>query len=145
MKGGAAAYSWSMSEENVAIVRRLYTGWELGDLRAADFFHDEIEHSRIGSELPGINGEWRGMEALGLAMASYLNALADLRIKAERVIDIGGDRVLVLSRHIARGKTSGLPFEHELGDLFTLSDGKVLRYVSYWDRADALEAAGLSD
>ena len=61
------------------------------------------------------------------------------------VIDLGEDRVLVLSRQTARGKTSGLPFEHELGDLFTLSDGKVLRYASYWDRADTFKAAGLAE
>ena len=63
---------------------------------------------------------------------------------AEQVIDLGGERVLVLSRQTARGKTSGLRFDREFGDLFTLRDGKVLRYVSYWDRAEALEAAGLS-
>jgi ketosteroid isomerase-like protein len=134
-----------MSQENVEIVRRLYAGWERGDLHTPDFFDVEIEHSRIGSELPGINGDWRGIEELGVAMASYLDALADLRIQAERIIDLGGDRVLVLSRHTARGKTSGLPYEHELGDVFTLSDGKVLRYASYWDRAEALEAVGLSE
>jgi len=77
-------------------------------------------------------------------MIAYLDALADLRIRAEQIIDLVGDWVLVLSRHTARGKTSGLPYEHELGDLFTLRDGKILRFVSYWDRAAALEAAGLS-
>ncbi len=134
-----------MSQENVEIVRRLYADWERGDLlRTADFFDAEIEHSRIGSELPGINGNWRGIEGLQVAMASYLDALADLRIEAERIIDLGEDRVLVLSRQTARGKTSGLPFEREFGDLFTLSDGKVLRYVSYWDRAEALKAVGLT-
>lgn len=134
-----------MSEENVEIVRRLYASWERGDLQTADFFHDEVEHSRIGSELPGINGDWQGIEEFGMALASYLDALAGLHIEAERIVDLAGDRVLVLSRQTARGKTSGLPFEHELGDLFTLSDGKILRYDSYWDRADALEAAGLSE
>jgi ketosteroid isomerase-like protein len=134
-----------MSQENVEIVRHLYDGWKRGDFRTRDFFDVEIEHSRIGSELPGINGNWRGIEGLRVAMASYLDALADLRVEAERIIDLGGDRVLVLSRHTARGKTSGLPYEHELGDLFTLSDGKVLRYASYWDREEALEVAGLSE
>jgi ketosteroid isomerase-like protein len=80
-----------------------------------------------------------------VGLASYLDALGDLRVEAERIIDLGGDRVLVLSRQTARGKTSGLPFEHEFGDLFTLSDGKVLRYESYWDRSDALKAVGLSE
>lgn len=133
-----------MSEENVEVVRRLYESWERGDLRTADFFDAEVEHSRIGSELPGINGEWQGIEAFGVALASYIDALADLHIEAERIIDLGGDRVLVLARQTARGKTSGLPFVHELGDVFTLRDGMILRYVSYWDPADALEAAGLS-
>jgi ketosteroid isomerase-like protein len=133
-----------MSDENVEIVRRLYASWERGDLQTADFFDVDVEHSRIGSELPGINGDWRGIEDFGVALASYLDALADLHIEAERIIDLGGDRVLVLARQTARGKTSGLPWEHELGDLFTLRDGKVLRYASYWDRADALEAAGVS-
>ena len=134
-----------MSEENVEIVRRLYASWERGDLRTADFFDAEVQHSRIGSELPGLDGDWQGFERFSVAMADYIDALADLHIEAERVIDLGGDRVLVLARQTACGKTSGLPFDHELGDLFTLRDGKILRFVSYWDRAEALEAAGLSE
>ncbi len=134
-----------MSEENVEIVRRLYASWERGDLHTADFFDVEVEHSRIGSELPGINGDWQGIEEFGVALADYVDALADLHIEAERVIDLGGDRVLVLSRQTARGKTSGLPFDREFGDLFKLRGGKVLRYASYWDRAEALKAAGLSE
>lgn len=134
-----------MSEENVEIVRRMYARWELGDLDTREFFDEDVEHSRIGSELPGINGDWHGMEGMAVAMASYLDALADLRLEAERIIDLGGDRVLVLTRQTARGKTSGLPVELELGDLFTLSDGKIVRYDSYWDRADALQAAGISE
>ena len=61
-------------------------------------------------------------------LREYLRPMADLRIEAERFIDLGGDRVLVLSRHTARGKQSGVPIEHELGDLFTLRDGKIVRY-----------------
>ena len=133
-----------MSQENVEIVRRLYACWESGDFRTADFFDVEVKHSRIGSELPGIDGDWRGIEGLAVAMAGYLDALAELRVEAERIIDLGGDQVLVLSRHTARGKTSGLRYEHEIADLFTLGDGKVLRFASYWDRAEALEAVGLS-
>ena len=134
-----------MSEDNVEIVRRLFARWERGDLRTAEFFDIEVEHSRIGSELPGIDGDWHGIEAFGVALASYIDALADLHIEAQRIIDLGGDRVLVLSRQTARGKTSGLPFDREFGELFTLRDGKVLRYDSYWDCAEALEAAGLRE
>ena len=103
----------------------------------------EVELSRIGSELPGINGKWRGLEEFGSAMESYIDALADLHLEAERIIDLGKDGVLVLVRQTAKGKTSGLPFHHEFGDLFTLRDGKILSYASYWDRAEAVAAAGV--
>ena len=78
-------------------------------------------------------------------MLEYLRAFSDLRIEAERIIDLSGDRVLVLSRQTARGKQSGVPIEHEFGDVFTLRDGRVVRLESYWNRADAIRAAGLSE
>lgn len=134
-----------MSQENVEVVRRLYANWERGHLDTPEFFDPEVEHSRIGSELPGINGTWRGFEEFGAAMASYLDALADLHIEAERIVDLGDDRVLVYARQTARGKTSGLRFDREFGDVFTFRDGRILRYASYWDRADALEATGFSE
>ena len=134
-----------MSDENVEVVRRIYASWKRGDFHTEEFFDPEVEHSRVGEDVPGIQGHWRGHDAFAAAMVAYLDALADLRVDAEEIIDLGDDRVLVLSRHRAEGKTSGLPFDHELGDLFTLRDGRIVRYVSYWHRADALEAAGLSE
>ena len=133
-----------MSEENVEIVRRLFGQWATGDL-TADLFDRDIEYSRTGAETPDMEGRWLGRDELSTAMREYLRAFSDLRIEAERIIDLSGDRVLVLSRHTARGKQSGVPIEHEIGDLFTLRDGKIVRYDSYWDRAEALAAAGLSE
>ena len=77
-------------------------------------------------------------------MVEYLHAFSDLRIEAEEIIDLDDDSVLVLSRHTAQGKLSGAPIDHQLGDLFTLRAGKVVRYDCYWDRAEAIKAAGLS-
>jgi hypothetical protein len=38
-----------------------------------------------------------------------------------------------------------VPIEREGGELFTLRDGKIVRYDAYWSRAVALEAVGLSE
>jgi ketosteroid isomerase-like protein len=65
--------------------------------------------------------------------------------RADRIIELGDDRVLVLERQIGRGKTSGVVVEHEHGWLFTLRDGKIVRWLGYWDRAEAIEAAGLRE
>ena len=74
-----------------------------------------------------------------------VGCVADMHIEAERIIDLGDDRVLVLSPQTARGKLSGAPFEHELAELITLEDGKIVRMTSYWHRTEALEAVGLSE
>src|SRR6187200_1363769 len=133
-----------MSQENVEILRRLYEHWATGDF-PADFFDPDVEHSRVGAQTPDMEGRWFGLDEFLTAFREYLQALSDLRIEAERIIDLSGDRVLVLSRQTALGKQSGVPIESELGDLFTLRDGKIVRYYSYWNRADALEAAGLRE
>ena len=133
-----------MSQENVEIVCRLFDQWATGDL-SADCFDPEIEYLRTGARTPDMEGRWVGLDQVSTAMRHYLRAFSDLRIEAERIIDLSGDRVLVLSRHTARGKQSGVPIEHEIGDLLTLRDGKIVRYDSYWERAEALEAAGVSE
>jgi ketosteroid isomerase-like protein len=133
-----------MSQENVEIVRRVYERWGSGDL-TADFFDPDVAYSRIGAETPDMEGRWFGLDEMRGAMRDYLRPMSDLRIEAERIIDLGGDRGLVLSRQTARGKQSGVPIDHQLGDLFVLRDGKILRYDSYWSRADVLEAVGLAE
>jgi ketosteroid isomerase-like protein len=134
----------AMSQVNVEVIRAMYEHWARGDFPAS-FIDSDVEHSRIGAQTPDMEGEWRGIEALSREMGEYLHAFSDLRIEAENIIDLDDHRVLVLSRHTARGKLSGAPIDHELGDLFTLRAGKVVRYDSYWDRAEAMKAVGLSE
>ena len=56
-----------------------------------------------------------------------------------------GDRVFVTVRFQGRGRASGIEIDTRLYEVFTLRDGKVLRIDEYEHRADALEAAGLSE
>jgi ketosteroid isomerase-like protein len=133
-----------MSRENVGVVRRIYERWARGDFSATGFFDPEIVYSRIGTETPGMEGEWRGLAEMSAGTREYVRAFSDLRIEAERIIDLGDDRVLVLTRQTAHGKLSGAPFEHELADLITLEGGKIVGIAAYWHRAEALEAVGLS-
>jgi len=134
-----------MSQENVEIVRRVYEHWARGDFSTTGFFDSEIVYSRIGTETPGMEGQWRGLEEMSVGTREYFRAFSDLRIEAERIIDLGDDRVLVLTRQTAHGKLSGAPFEHELADLMTLKDGKIAAMDAYWHRDEALEAVGLSE
>jgi ketosteroid isomerase-like protein len=56
-----------------------------------------------------------------------------------------GDRVFLAARFHARGRASGVEVDTRLYEVYTLRDGKVLRIDEYEHRADAVEAAGLSE
>jgi ketosteroid isomerase-like protein len=73
-------------------------------------------------------------------------AFDDYHMDSEEFIDAGEDRVLVFSREGGRGKGSGAEAETQLtAHLWTVRNGKAIRMQSYWERSDALKAAGLSE
>jgi uncharacterized protein len=134
-----------MTEVNVEIVRRLYELWERRAFAvAAELYHPDIEYERVGSDVPDFTGSWRGLAEMRQAVRQYLSAWEDYRYEAESLRDLG-DRVLVRERHRGRGKRSGVAVDHRVGALFTLQEGRVVRFVQFWDFAEALEAAGLME
>ena len=133
-----------MASENVELVRSIYADWERGDWNSTAYaFDPEMEFARIGRpDFAEHLGEWRGFDEMRAALLAWMRSWEDIRVQAERVIDLG-DRVLVLSRQSGRGKRSGVPLDTEYGDIFTIRDGKIVRWELYMERADALAAAGL--
>jgi len=107
-----------------------------------EFVDPELVFIRVGDEAPDFTGEWHGIEGLKKATADYLNVWEDYRFEVEQMIDLG-DRVLVLETQTARGRRSGAVISQDVGALLTLRDGRIVRWEYYWERADALEAAGI--
>jgi ketosteroid isomerase-like protein len=67
----------------------------------------------------------------------------EFRMEPDDVLD-GGDRVVAVGRWV--GKGSGIEVHRPVADVFTLPDGRVVRAeFGFTDRAEALEAAGLSE
>ena len=132
-----------MSRENVEVVRRLFENLERRDFAAnRELFNPDVEYARTGSEALDFVGEWQGIEEMREAAMEYVQAWARYGYKAERFIDLG-DRVLVLETQTGVGKQSGVEATHKVGNLFTLRNGRIVRWVQYWDPQEAFEAAGL--
>jgi ketosteroid isomerase-like protein len=74
---------------------------------------------------------------------SAFNA-SDWQIEASELID-AGDQVVAVIRQRGRGAASGADVELEAAQLITVREGKAARIVTYLTRAEALEAAGLSE
>ena len=133
-----------MPTPNIEVVRALYERRERGEMYVREFVHPEIEFVRIGSEAPDFAGEWHGLEGLRQATVDYLNVWEDYQFEVERMIDLG-DRILILEKQTARGRRSGAVISQDVGALLTLRDGLIVRWEYYWERADALEAAGVQE
>ena len=129
-----------MSRENVELARRGMNGVE-------EFFalFDEfvICDNRFFS-LPDSSGVEVGRDAVTDLCRRYWEAFDDYRLTAEEIIDAGPSVVLVL-REEGRGKESGVPFEREWAHVWTFRNGRIIRIEPFPSRAEALEAAGLSE
>jgi ketosteroid isomerase-like protein len=131
-----------MSEENVEIAREIYRGWERGDFSSTQWADPEIEFHLRGGPDEAVH---HGVEAMRRAWREWLSAWNDFKTEPQKFFDLG-DEVLVLAEFHGRGKASGVPTETMSGGcLFSFRDGRVLRLTTFTDRAEALEAAGLSE
>ena len=141
-----------MSQENVEIVRRGYEVMTqyLRDYPAAlpplgEFLDPEIEW-RGPREFPDLAEARYGHDGVRAYIDKLFEVLDDYRMAPEEFIDAGGDQVLVFSREGGSGKGSGAAVQtHPTGHLWTIRDGMAVEMESYWERSEALEAAGLSE
>jgi len=147
-----------MSQENVEVVRRIYAALDVsvpGSVSTASV-PTEPFGTLIDSQIewnaprefpdPDLAKPHYGYEGAKHYRRTIAKVMDDYRMVPERFIDAGDDRVLVLSREGGRGKGSGAEvFTHLTAHVWTLKDGKAVRMQSYWERADALEAVGLSE
>jgi ketosteroid isomerase-like protein len=128
-----------MSQENVEVIKALFAGWERGDRDVVGMFDSEVEFERYGGEV-AVTRRARGIEEMTAALVEWVGEWSNLRFEAERFVDLG-DRVLVLARHRGVGRRSGLAMDHLEADVFTLLDGKVVRWEAHWDPGEAQRAA----
>ena len=130
-----------MSKQNVEVVRRAvefeFSG-RGGRAEAAAIFDPSFVMNPLEEE-PAY-----GLDAIRDNIEHWTTAWDQLEVTAEEFID-AGDRVVVVLHHRGRGRGSGIEIDARFYELYTLRDGKVLRADEYAERAEALEAAGLSE
>ena len=128
-----------MSQENEEIVREANDAYSRGDYDRVAGFHDP--HIVVITLEDGVV---YGNDAVIANYKRWNEAWESAEITLEEVIG-HGDRVFLAVRFRGRGRASGVEVDSLLYEVYTLRDGKVLRIDEYEDRAEALEAAGLSE
>ena len=137
-----------MSSQNVAIVRQIYEAAARRDANTVmELYHPsvELDASRLGVMAFGATGGvYHGHHGLRRFFRDWHEAWGSIEYDYEELIDAGESVIAVVNRH-ARGRTSGVEVERRAWLVWTLRDGMAIRVVWYLTRAEALQAAGLSE
>jgi ketosteroid isomerase-like protein len=132
-----------MTQENTAVVGCFYDAWARQEFPGpTELMDPEIEYvNPAGAVEPGTR---RGLSEFGMAVEKTLEGWETWQMEPEAFTSFG-DQVAVVVRYRARGRGSGVEVEGRESALWTLRDGKVVRYAWFHEPEDALEAAGLSE
>jgi ketosteroid isomerase-like protein len=133
-----------MTSANLDLVRSICAEWERDRYSSVEWAHPEIEF--VIEDIPG-SGSWSGVHAMVAAWRDFLEAWEGHRIEVDEYRELDADRVLMLGAFKARGKASGVDVEQLRttgANVFYLREGKVIKFVIYFDRGHALADLGLA-
>jgi ketosteroid isomerase-like protein len=131
-----------MSQENVEIVRGILDSWARGDFRAeTQPFDPELSFETFMPDAGGAVTA-NGLREVQAFSRDWLAQWRRYRIIGEEFRDVG-DKVFVSVRQVAAGGQSGVEVESPGFAVWTLRGGSVVRLSLHYDRAEALQAAGL--
>jgi ketosteroid isomerase-like protein len=126
--------------ENAEIVRRFYDEFERSDYDAMlARFHPDVEYDLTHGFPDG--RVYHGQVGAQEAWRRWRGTWATYDVEIEEILESGG-RVLALTRLHARSKGHGIETETDGADLFTLRDGRIVRFAIYLDRDEARRDAG---
>ncbi len=135
-----------MSQENVEVVRQVIESNRSDDIEARieavlALWDPSCEYTRVTDAIdPQI---YRGHDGIRRYLSDMADSWAKWRSEVEDVFEVPPDTVVATIRSRLTGKESGVPVEAQLGVVFVLSRGKILRGHAYPSRQEALEAVGL--
>jgi ketosteroid isomerase-like protein len=132
-----------MSQENADLVRMAYDRFNGGEkVPPADLWHADAEYVNSANDPdPAIH---RGLEAVREQFKRWVDIYPDLNVEPVEFL-VNADRVFVWTHWTGRAAVSGAPVEMQMAQVWTVEGGKIRRGEEYFDRAAALEAAGLSE
>jgi hypothetical protein len=147
-----------MSEENVEVVRQAVDLFRKLDLKsegpaigeddvtaATEIFHRDLELDATRAPMPDLRGKFRGVTEVTTFWSEWLEAWDSVDFKDE-LTDAGEHVLAAITPMAMQGKGSGVAVEFPRHwHVFTLREGQVMRDAIFFDRDEALKAAGLSE
>jgi len=135
-----------MSEENLEAFKRGIEVYNRGDVEALLALLDPaIEwHMALQAALGGGAAIYHGHEGVREYLRDMDEAFAEVHLDFSDIRDLD-DRILAVGSFHTVGRGSGAEIESPLGVVVDVRDEKLTRVLTYLDRNEALEAAGLPE
>jgi hypothetical protein len=152
-----------MSQENVELARRLFPGEVdvvavLADRKALDatlgpLVQPDFETVTVPGQVPVSGADAQdasrpmvhGLDGFVSGFGDWLSAWETWVVTPTDFIDVDENRVLVMLDIRARSKTHQVEMPVEGANLLTINDGRIARIELFFERGEALEAAGLRE
>jgi ketosteroid isomerase-like protein len=133
-----------MSRENVEIVRQMWEDYsERGSDPDLEYFTEDCVMEDF-PELPD-HAVYEGREGVREIERHFRDMWGELVQEAIEFIDAGDDLVVAVIAMRGQGKGSGAPLNAQAVWVHELRAGKLARMRAFTTKAQALEAAGLSE
>jgi ketosteroid isomerase-like protein len=133
-----------MSQEWVDLVRLGFEAVQRGDMAAFDGMTTEDLVLVQPPEVPDAK-TYEGRDAIVEAMEDWPNQWEDFHMDLIEIIDVNDEVAVSVTRHRGRGRESGIEMEFEVFYVQRGRDGKLARMEMFFNRKQALEAAGLRE
>ena len=141
-----------MSEQNAELARmgiegvnQFMRGEISSDVYAAFFDSDVEVRWHDEQTYPDTPQRLQGVSELVEFSEQWREGWDELDQEPLEITAAANGRVLVLTRQTGRGHQSGVPIEFHYFQLWTIREGKITEIEYFRHRAEALEAAGLSE
>jgi ketosteroid isomerase-like protein len=132
-----------MSRENVETVRRGFVALNEGSVDGVLAEMDPGVEWYPTSDFVDI-GPFRGHEGVRALVNLVFGVFDEYCLEPDELID-AGDAVIAPVHQTGRGRESGIEADVRYILVFKLRRGKAVRVESYYDRREALEAAGFEE
>ena len=132
-----------MSQENVEVVKRAVGAINRRDIDG--YLACCTEGVQLVTPVAEVGGAYDGPEGIRRFFTDIGDAAPDFKIVIESLEAVGPDRVLGFMRVLGTGRASGIPIENATGNVYDFAGDRIQRIRIFFDRNQALDAAGLSE
>lgn len=131
--------------EQTRTVQQVYENFKGENLRSADMkslldlYSEDVEWQVPEMENVPFAGKRRGLESVREFFASVAETVELLHFEPREFI-AQGEKVVVLGRYSWRVRATGKEFSSEWAHVYTVRDGKIVRFHEYMDTAAEIRA-----